>query len=239
MYAGGGGFSVGRGAPGAYAPDLTGPGIPLLETMVAQNSLMLQALAMGRSNGDGDRDSGMGGDIFGPVRGSDRLEAYRRELASRPGSVTQEVRTQMALALGSSAEYPQDALEFMRRHTGFATKADLGHCFTLAAQVWNAMEASDWEQAQARTALMMVACDQAARDGRWEVAHLLGRGTAPSHEAMTRRPEKTILVPQTPLARAPWVTAANAYLRETVATEEAFRKFEMGMAGKGKDKAEA
>ena len=159
-------MGAGRGAPGAYQADLTGSGIPLLETMVAQNSLMLQALALGRSDGDGDRGSGIGGDLFGPARGSDRLESYRRELATRPGSITQDVRTQMALALGSSAEYPQDALEYMRRHTGFSTKTDLGHCFTLAAQIWNAMEASEWEQAQARTALLLVACDQAARDGR-------------------------------------------------------------------------
>ena len=169
--------------------------------------------------------------------GSTALQNLNRVMASRPESVTQAVRRNMAFKNGSDGNSPQDAVEFMRRWSGFAGHRDLAQCMVILSQVWNSLEAGDVAQAHARAALGLASIDQAARDGRWELGQMLSRGIGPPSECLRRRPEKTLLEPNTPLADPSWVAAGQAFLRESAQTEKAYKDFGKGK-GKGKEKDE-
>ena len=208
-----------------------------MEAVVAQNSMMLQAMAaqrLGLSDGDGLGSAGESGSALGS-RGAVALQAQRRVLDDRPESVTAEIRKGMATALGTSADSPQDSFEYVRRHGGFRNRTDVAHAMALVCPIWNALEVGDPETAHARCALALASLDQAARDGRWELAVLAGQAPEPPPEALARHPAKSLLTPQSPLMAPRWITAAQQYLRDSANTEKAFREYSKGR-GKGKDK---
>ena len=209
----------------------------MLEAVVAQNSMMLQALAaqrLGLSDSDGHEPGGESGSGLGS-RGAVALQTQRRVLEDRPAVVTAEVRRGMASASGTAPDGPQDAFEFVRRHGGFRNRSDIAHAVALVCPIWNALEVGEPETAHARCALALASLDQASRDGRWELATLAGQASEPPQEAMYRQPTKSLLTPQSPLMAPRWITAAQQYLRDAASTEKAFREYTKGR-GKGKDK---
>jgi hypothetical protein len=209
----------------------------LLETLVAQNAILMQTLATQRmQGGDPTLDAASGGG-FGAARGSAQLGSLRHQLDSTPEAVTQEIRSNLALALGSSPSAAQDALAYVRQCCGFAGRPDLSYPAVMMAQAWNALEMGDVAQAQARIGLGLAGIDQSSRDGRWEIGFLLSRSAEVPQEAASRRPLRTLLAPHSQMASASWVAAAQNYLREAALTEKAIREYGKGKGNgkKGKD----
>lgn len=212
---------------------------PILETLVAQNALLMQALATQRLGGAGegaaDLDSSSSSAVTG-ARGAAALERFAAIQASKPQEVVTEVRRNLARMVGSTADSPQDALEYIRRHGGFGGKPDLGECMNILSSVWNDLELGKVDEAHAKVAMGMVAVDQASRDRRWEIATLVGNFPRASPEAMSRYPVKDLLQPSSPLAAPRWIAAAQQYIREASSTEESFRRYTGKNGKKGKDK---
>ena len=211
-------------SPGAFT------GASPLETLVAQNCLLLQGLWQNQGSdlailGGGSASGGSDGGAAG-ARGAAALEVQRRQVEERPLAVTASVRAMLARSLGSDPASPQDALEFLRRHGAFLKNVDIAYLATMLAEIWNLLETSQVDLAHARVGLALAAADQAARDNRWEAAE-------PSPEALSRPPPRSVLRPHSPLVEPRWMAAAQAYIRDSAAVGAALRR-----KGKGKGKDE-
>ena len=201
---------------------------------MTQNSFLLQELAAARTSaaaGGGDTASG------NASRGAMALETLRTEAEERPETIAAELRTLMARALGTNLNSPQDAFEYIRRYVSYAGNIDLSRAASLIASCWNAMEEGDMAAAHGRIALAFMAVDQASRDRRWEYASLIAHNAETPPEALHRRTPASLLQPHSRVVPARWVTAAQSYVRDSAASNEALSRLGKGdRKGKGKGK---
>jgi len=207
-----------------------------LETLVAQNALILQSQFAGRGTADLSMLVGGGGGESASLtgaRGAAALEVHRRNLVENPEMVTQTIRGNMAKAVGGDPHAPSDAVAYMRHHGGFRNHADLGHVVVMVAELWNELELSNIPLAHAKVGLLLLAIEQAALNSRWELATLMSFGSEPDFHMMSRVSKATLLRPHSRLADPRWAVAAQAYISNAASSAEAFRKFKG--KGKGKD----
>ncbi len=91
------------------------------------------------------------------------------------------------------------------------------------AEVFDLMEAGQWQHAEAWTALLLVALEQAAHDEwRWPPAWLLTFLPEPPWQDIGRAPSRDAIRPLARLADQSWTAASIACLQDvTVLTERA------------------
>ncbi len=89
------------------------------------------------------------------------------------------------------------------------------------AEVFDLMEAGQWQHAEALTALLLVALEQAAHDEwRWSPAWLLTFLPEPPWQDIGRAPPRDSVRPLARLADQSWTAASIAYLRDVAVLTE-------------------
>jgi hypothetical protein len=221
-------------APPQHQGAPAGGGNSPLESLVAQNAMLLQALFQNRPNGLVGLGAGdTSGDAVGGARGAQARDVQRRRLLQQPESVSNSTRQLFATALGSDPDAPQDALEYLRRHGCWARHRDLAYAMTMLAEIWNCLEQGQVATAHARAGLALAGCDQACRDNRWELGFLCSMSGQPSAEALSRSAVQSLLVPHSPLIEPHIIAAASQFVKDAAATQSVLRKGKS--KGKGKE----
>lgn len=151
------------------------------------------------------------------VRGAAQRERLMDTLRARPGAMSRAVADTMRQRLRRSTwrgEAP-DVLAYLERYGEFGKQRELGLVARSVTQIFDALWADQFAAAADRSALFLVAHEQAALDrGHLALAWLMTFQQDPPVSIWARAPPEVIPRTFAPLARQHWATTGMAYLRE-------------------------
>ena len=201
------------------------PGASLVDQLLAQNQLLVQALSAQRAAGPTADPWGLGGDqggapassITGGARGVAAREAYRDLLRSAPLDLLTEFRRLLAseMELPPSQLAPASLRGYLERRVPWGGQSRLLiYMAYLVGHLWELAERRELDQLQAAIASAAIFIEQGALDQSYVLAWLYtGLPDPPWHQLTTQVPRASSR-PFAALAAPRWMAANLAYLRD-------------------------
>lgn len=160
----------------------------------------------------------------GGTKGLQRREKLQSELAARTGGFYLTLMQQIHRRMNPGKPLPKteeelhgtSLLAYLERHGGYRGQRDLGLTMWVAGHALDCMASNDIVGAKEYLSLLIVALEQAAADGNWQIAFLL---TLIEEPPLSLFQEKLANVsphgkPFAPLVPPAWAAICLAYIRE-------------------------
>lgn len=212
----------------------------LVDAMTTQTAAVtgaLQSMSGSRPGVSGDPlallasggDEGFGGLSRLPgARGAASLEITRRVLGQDPASISARVRDNRNRRLGMMASAEGGRLatrDYLIREVPFGGAKTAAYAAFGLASIFDAMEQHEWHRAEAETALLLCAFEQAAlEEWRWHTAWLLTHLPEPPFHLISHRVPADSIRPLAGLADPSWTAAAVAYLKDVAILQESRKR---------------
>ena len=158
------------------------------------------------------------------IRGVQRRERLQGELAGRTGNFFLTMMQQVHKKLHPSRPVPKQEedlsslslLTYLKEHGGYRGQREMGLVMWLLGHVVDLMACQDYEGAKEHLALMVVAVEQAATDGNWNLGYML---TLLEEPPLSLFQERLAVVsphgrPFSPLVPPQWAAAVLSYVKE-------------------------
>ena len=158
------------------------------------------------------------------IRGVQRREKLQGELAGRTGNFFLTMMQQVHKKLHPSRPVPKQEeelsslsmLTYLKEHGGYRGQRELGLVMWLLGHIVDLMACQDYEGAKEHLALMVVAVEQAATDGNWNLGYMM---TLLEEPPLSLFQDRLAVVaphgrPFSPLVPPQWAAAVLSYVKE-------------------------